>query len=451
MYDYFLFFLIPIVIIWHTYSLAKRRLFNVFDPLNAFWAGMLVVYFLQPIDFYDVFVSWYGRGAVQYAAFVSLLSVLCVIWGYESKLSYRVFGAFPIIPSKVSPDHLLWGGWLLVAIGAAAYAVIISEAGGIDAWLAIGQAKSAESLVSSYTFLAAQFWPLGVTLLIFRAEYYRSPPLGRIIVWSAAIFLIFFFVYIGSRSRLITFTIVLFSAYYLPRRTNPPLKIILPAFLVVLIAVNYIAAYRQGFVNLSITTADDTQDEVLDRVLPTWLGGSSASQSRFLSRGMEYSCVIASVSLVPDDVDFNYGYSELEFVTRVIPRSLWPDKIYPHYEAFTPIYKKAGLSYSYVEYSKVPILMGPAMTFVGHWWAVGGYFTLVIMGYGAGILYRSIRLYYDHYGSSLPVQVLYISVIPIGFIDAAATPLFWIFQVPFIVIPLLIIFRMSGKGISCIR
>ena len=45
----------------HAWSLHARRRWSLFDPLNTFWAGILICFVLQPITGYEVFVSWHRR------------------------------------------------------------------------------------------------------------------------------------------------------------------------------------------------------------------------------------------------------------------------------------------------------------------------------------------------------------------------------------------------------
>jgi hypothetical protein len=44
----------------HVALLHSQRRWLLFDPLNMFWAGYLVVYVLQPIKYGDVFIVWYS-------------------------------------------------------------------------------------------------------------------------------------------------------------------------------------------------------------------------------------------------------------------------------------------------------------------------------------------------------------------------------------------------------
>jgi hypothetical protein len=155
---------------------------------------------------------------------------------------------------------------------------------------------------------------------------------------------------------------------------------------------------------------------------------------------------MATVKLVPNKIPFNYGYSELEFLTRIVPRSIWPEKRYPHYEAFTPIYQMEDLSRHWVPYATTPILEGPSFGYVGHWYAVGGAVALVFAGLFTGGLFRAIRTIFNRPEKREGDLVLYMLVIvAIGFGDAASTPLFWIFTLPLMLMPLLVLVYLTRR------
>jgi hypothetical protein len=125
---------------------------------------------------------------------------------------------------------------------------------------------------------------------------------------------------------------------------------------------------------------------------------------------------------------------------------MWPEKRYPHFEAFTPIYQRADLSEYWVTYATTPILAGPAFGYIGHWYAVGGPIALVFAGLFTGGLFRAIRTIFNRPEKREGDLVLYMLVImPIGFGDAASTPLFWIFTLPLILMPLLVLLYLTRR------
>jgi hypothetical protein len=243
-------------------------------------------------------------------------------------------------------------------------------------------------------------------------------------------------VYLGTRSRTIQYTALLMMAYYLPRRRSPAPWLIALVFAGLFVLVGFQAGYRSQFTDLSLHLERVDLTEARLQILPGFAGGSRELQLGRVSSGAEFNCVMAAVELVPTRVPYNYGSCLLEFATRLIPRQFWPAKRYPHYEAFTPIYDQGNLSAFWVTGTRVPIMAGPAFTFVGHYYAMGGPLALVVAGLLTGTLFRLIRSVYELAPGNQSAIVIYPWLVGIGFFEAAGTPLFWIFTVPVVLLPL---------------
>lgn len=436
---------ILVMIAAHAIHVHHRRGWLAFDPLNAFWGGVLVIYILQPIEYGRILVFWYGTEIFEQTLLWCLFGFFFLIVGYESRLGVIWSRHYPSLAPRLEPSKTWLLGVAMALLGTTSYIVTMIAVGGFDAWSALGRAKSAAAEIPGYIAVLEVLLPAGIGLLVFHAQMHRVPPLRRILIWTLAIALLLFFFYIGSRSRLLGLIAILFAAYYLPKRKNPPLLLVVATFVVLLVTVTLMGLFRDQFRDLSINLEEGNVEQALTQTFPSLFGDENSLEKMGLVKGMEFSCAMAAVKLVPETVPYNYGYSELEFFTRLIPRAVWPEKRYPHYEAFTPIYAKADLSTKWVPYASKPILQGPAFGFIGHWHAVGGAVALVIAGILTGALYRSIREWF----TSQPGEgttLIYASVIMIGFFDAAATPLFWIFTMPFVLIAMLITIRLCRLG-----
>jgi hypothetical protein len=208
-------------------------------------------------------------------------------------------------------------------------------------------------------------------------------------------------------------------------------------FLALFILSNFQGSYRDKFTNLSLNLDQIDMDEARGGALPFFLGGDQALQADAVSSGIEFNCVMSVVELVPDKVPYNYGYGYLELFTRWIPRGIWPDKFYPQMEAVQGVLHEAQLSGANVR--DTDILMGPAFTFVGHWYYVGGPIGLIFGGLLTGVLFRIIRTIYDRGNRSEGDILIYVSLIGIGFSEAASTPLAWLSTLPFVLGPLALI------------
>jgi hypothetical protein len=427
---------IVLLIAGHTLYLMRRGRWLALDPLNAFWGGVVVVYIIQPIQFGDVTSSWHSPGILQATLAWALLAFGCVVLGYEASWGLKWGKALPHMPTRLNPGRVTMAGCGMIALSLVGYIYLIGTAGGFWTWLATPRGGTNWAVVNSYIATLIYLLPVGISLLLFRVNLWRTPAWAATIVWCLEGLFILWCAYIGSRSQVIAGVMTMLAVYYLPRRSNPPVWLMATCFLGLLLVVSFMASYRSYFANLSFNFEEMDFGEVEQRVLPEFLGGDAKLQKREVAGGQDFNCVMSVIDLVPQEVDFNYGSCLLEFVTRLIPRSVWPDKVYPHYEAFTPICEKARLSSWIVPTSQRLILAGPAFTFVGHWFAVGGPFALVAAGFLTGCMFRMIRTIYQRTAGSQGDKILYLFLMPIGFGEAAATPMFWIFGIGVFLVPI---------------
>jgi len=282
--------------------------------------------------------------------------------------------------------------------------------------------------------------PAGVTLLLFRGEVHRPSHFSRILGWLAAGLMWLWFLYLGSRSRLIMFSMVILACYYLPRRRSPPLLLVVVLFFVLQVSVNFQKNYREQFTHLSFNLANVQTQELWHNILPEFLGGKSELGGADISAGGEFNCALAVVRLVPETVSYNYGYGFLEVFTRLVPRAVWPEKRYPHLESVQGVLRTAELSTTtVVTAQRQELLMGPAFAFTGHWYYVGGLVGLMVGGVLTGVLFRFIRGFLDWSPQNHSVLITYPFLLSIGFSEAATTPGIWIFSLPFVLLPFIFV------------
>jgi len=337
----------------------------------------------------------------------------------------------------------------LLGIGLLGYTIQFASAGGVGEWLSVGRGGTDWAHLSGYTTWLADLVPLGVTVSLFHIAFHKVGAFKKTLTVLLGGLMLLWFLYLGTRSRTIGFSVVLLSAYYLPKRKNTPVRALVPLFGIMLLVTSFLGEYRGSFTDLSFHLDNVDWQEAKGTTVPSMFLSTRDREalSPKTSRGEELSCVMAVVDLVPKKIDYNYGYALLEFLTRPIPRSLWPDKRYPYYEAFTPIFQAAGLSSHWVPYAHKPILVGPAFTFVGHWYAIGGPIALILAGFLTGALFRCIRCIFDRRPGSEGDVLLYVMLLMIGFSEAASTPLFFLFGLPFHLIPVLLLFWLCREPV----
>ncbi len=431
----------------HSSKLYQQRRWLLLDPLNAFWVGLVFCYILQPIIGAKLFLSWHPESIFVKTLLALLLGSVCVVIGYESRLGTATARRIPVPPARLSSSKLLISAIGLFCIGVIGYAYIINKSGGLWEWLSVGRGGTDVARVQGYLPELAQGLAGGIMLLLFRANSQKISDTGKLVAWVTAGLLWLWFLYLGSRSRLIALSIFLCAMYYLPSRQNPrPLTAMV--LLIGLFVATTFQDYRESFTNLSFHFETIDKKEFLAKILPEWLGGSSSAKLSRISPGSEFNCAMSVIELVPEKVSYNYGYGFLEVFTRPIPRAIWPGKRHPHLESVQGILREADLSSSAVQtIEHEELLMGPAFCFVGHWYYVGGFFGLMLGGLFTGFLLRTIRAFFDVHADNQGVILLYPLLISIGFFEAAFTPLYWVFfSLPAIIIPLVVILFLCRSG-----
>ncbi len=423
---------ILVLIGWHSVSLMRRGRWLALDPLNTFWGGVLIVYVVQPVRFGNVFQSWHPPGVMEWTLGWSLLGFGLVVLGYEARWGVQWGRAMPALPGRLRPGRLAFTAGGFIILGVLGYLYLISTATSFWEWISVPRGGTNWRVVNSYIASLTNFLPFGVFMLLFLISFFRVEFWLTLVVWGLVVSLALWQVYLGSRHHLIGTFLGTLAAYYLPKRQNPPVWLLAGGFLALMTLVTFMGLYREYFSNLNFNFDQIDFEEAGRKVLPDFLGGESGNKGRVAHRGIEFNCVMSVVDLTPDSIDFNYGYCFLEFLTRPIPRVIWPDKLYPHYEAFTPIYHQAGLTDQVVPTSKELLLTGPAFTFVGYWYAIGGPVALCAAGFLTGCFLRLLRTIYDRSPGNQGNTLFYYVLLPIGFGEAAATPLFWVFNYVFV-------------------
>lgn len=434
------------LMVGHWRHLKSTNRWLLLDPLNTFWIGILVCYVGQPLLGGSLFVSWHSATVFDKTLLATVLGLVFVVVGYENLSGLRLAQQLPRLPATLSSDKLLFAALALVGLGFVGYYYVINLSGGLEQWLSVGRGATDYEKVQGYLPELAQALPAGASLLLLRAGLFRISSLDKLFAWSAGALMWWWFLYLGSRSRLIMFTIIMIAAFYLPRRKSPHLAMAGALVLLLYSVLNFQTYYREQFTNLSFNFNSINKGEMWGLILPVYLGGNLEMQRALITPGTEFNCALSVVDLVPNKVPYNYGYGFLEIVTRPIPRRIWPDKRYPHMESVQGVLRQGGLSETTVEVAKnQELLMGPSFGFVGHWYYVGGFVGVIIGGIVTGILLRFIRGMFELNPKNQGVIVVYPFLLSIGFAEAASTPWYWFYTLPFVLLPFLAIIYFARE------
>jgi hypothetical protein len=412
----------------HTLYLRQQGRLFVFDPILTFWGGYFMCYVLQPLSYSEIFVNWHSVDVFNRSTFFSFVGISCVVIGYEMKQGHYLGLKIPSLTRTLDPERFFKAALILTALGVSSYYWLFQSAGGMWEWLSYGRGGTNYELVNGYVREVEKLTPIGAYMLILHVTMHPTSRLRRIAAWSFVATLWLWYLYLGTRSRIIGVGMLAAAAYYVPKYKNPNLLLVAPAFLVLIILTNFQARYRGNFTNLSFHLNEIDMEEAKAACLPGFLGGDKELQHKDVTAGIDFNVMMATVELVPDKVPYNYGWGMLSFVTQPIPKSIWPNKIYPSLESLQGVLRQGGLANAFV--ADRDLVMGPAFTFAAFWYYMLGPLSLILGGLYTGILFRTIRTYLDRDIYSESNVVIYCTLLVIGFTESASTPFTWVYDFP---------------------
>jgi hypothetical protein len=341
------------------------------------------------------------------------------------------------MPRQLNERRLAAAGVSLILLALLGYWHLITSAGGVTQWLAEGRGATQWENVSGYLATLTVLLPFGAIILAFRSVMFDVHWVDSLFSWTVALLIWLWLVYMGTRSGTILMSLGLLSAAYMPKRKSPPLPLLMIIGIGLYFLVNFQAGYRHYFTGLSFHLDEINWVEAKENLFPVWLGGSRRADTIDSTPYAEFNCAMTVVEVVPSRIPYNYGSGHLELFTRPIPRSLWPDKRYPFYETYTPIFKEGNLTTSTIATARENLLTGPSFSFVGHWYSVGGPLAVIVFAFLTGCFLRMLRTLYDRSATSQGDMILYASLIYLGFLEAASEPLCWLYTLPLTHIPLI--------------
>jgi hypothetical protein len=432
----FIFFIVAFIGLEVLHRRASNN-WTLFDPLNLFWIGILEVCVFQPAVYHRTYLLWHPERVFDLTLGSTLVGVLAVILGYYLRVGRTIGRNAPDPPERLNPARLAMASLGFIVAGGIGYVFWFESAGGFSQWVLTPRGGTNWDEVTGYTGLLPTLMPIGIlTALIAAAE---QPLFLRSAALAMALGQILWFAYLGTRGQSIMFIVAVTAVVCWWLRKEPPAVLVILGIPVLFLYGVFLGEYRGSFTNLSFNLDATDAENVFLRILP------SAENDHHV-RGSEFNCVLTTVDLVPDTVPYNYGYPLLEFVTRIIPRKLWPEKRYPFYEAATPLFFLGGLSNHQVPYAHEFILSGPAFSFVGHWYAMGGPLVVIAGGVVTGILLRAIAEFFRKNPRSGPRLMIYLVLLPIGWGEAKTTPWFWLFSIPLILPVVFFLLHLCSAG-----
>ena len=392
---------------------------------------------LKALANYPDYVRWYGADSTQAALFWILIGVLFLHFGYSLPLGKLLANALPEPPARLNPNLLLLASFTLIGVGLVGWYLQIMTAGSFAAWASVSRGGEDWANLSGYVTIMASLLAVGIGVLVLHVEMHQRALVLRMLAWGLLLLLLVFFLYLGTRSRTIATVVVALMAWSLPRRRSPSIVILLPLFCALYLVTAFQAEYRGYFKDLSFNLDQIDWSDVPNQILPSAIVGGESEKTG--SAGSEFGMTAAVVQLVPDRVPYNYGYEFVQILTNVVPRSVWEEKPYPRGEVWSDIHLIAGTSTYWVEHVKRPFLAGPSPGYVASWLYIGGLLGLVIGGLLTGTFLRMLRGVYDRSRANEGFLVLYMTLAPIGFGEATGHPFSWIYALPLILPPIVVL------------
>ncbi|MGJ5813080.1 hypothetical protein [Paludibaculum fermentans] len=405
--------LVVAVPLW--FYLSTWRSFYFLNPINTFWPLYLMFGVYESFTHLDAWNRIYGDSVVCYTILLHVLLGLCVCVGYRMKFGRRTAERAPINSGPDIGNRYLALGVVMLALGVYGYVNIIAVSGGIGRFLATSRTGTDFGALSGYEMALTGFIPVGLCLVLClsrQGQRYRMLFRPVLIGFLA---LLIWDIYSGTRSGVILALVLLMGGFYGTERRNPPAAVVILGGLGVIALVGFTAAFRGDMFGGRLN-ADVSVEEGLDRIFASFRGDEMVGPQL----GTEFSMACAVVTYVPDSIAFNKGRLLLELLTRPIPRSVWPEKIYPEGEAWSQVHEIAGTA---TWRNDAGLLSGPAPGAVGKLYYIAGPIGVILGGLLTGIMLQFVYFYTMRF-SGVSQVFLSVSTAMLGF-GEMNNPMLW--------------------------
>lgn len=294
---------------------AYRKGFDVFEPINLLAAIQGIAYVARSIYFAAGNYEWMegftrvdGPYYLSLALAVALAGVLAFYMGYLSPLGVHVGWRLPAFRDHINIRRLKAMALIYLVIGLLAFALLLVQSGGISLqWTDISRKRAGES-----EYLRTAAYLLSAAALL-RLMAFVKGHRTRFLWLSMALASVVPFV-TSSRSNLILwgFAFAVVIHYTRRRFTVRDLLIVLPVFLSI---YSVMAGLRLISKRSDIALGDVVG---VAATLDKLLGGRDLGDINTLAH---------IVRVVQQQVvDLQWGQTFIVFLTRPIPRAIWPNK-----------------------------------------------------------------------------------------------------------------------------
>ena len=382
--------LVPIVAV--TRAWRAEGSWHFLNPVNVFWLAFVYAGVVQPLLSAENWIAFYGRDVFLHTLAMFLLLGIAFAIGYSLPLGLR---ASRILPDFRKPSQLkvFVAGVLLIALGFLGYFLIIRASGGAQYWLSSPKANTDYERLSGYTYTMPRLATLGLMILLCHAFSQREAVLYKLFLVGLVAINTLWQAYFGVREGTLMMLVILYGSSFAAMRRNPPIWATALLFPTIIFIFGFVPTYRGDFRDLQFNVTDKPA-MVVDRSLSFFSDpnyGSQAPSTYKPDKGpdlwSDFGMAISIVNYVPEKVHYDNGYMLLEILTKGIPRTLWPDKIYPEPEAWDRFFRVTNISTSE---NLVGFRGGPSPTMVGKYYYIGGWIGIVLGGMLSGFCFRAL-------------------------------------------------------------
>lgn len=414
MTDLFLYSILLMPLLYYT---TRGRRWHFLDPINTFWLAYVHFGFIQPTLERETWINSFDEATFQRALLMFVVLGGAVIAGQHSPTSLRLADKMPVFGHGESRQKLWRVALGVTLMGLVGYAIIISASGGWDVWSISPRAKTNYE-IPGWLFVLPRLYMLGLLILMCYAFTQRGTAL-KVICTILTIVHIFWMTYSGTREGALVMIVVFVGSIYGTRRRNPPILVMVGSVMLAGFLFAFIANYRDQFKNLSFIKDEESFSEIYEKSMDFY---DSSEQTGEANLWAEFGMVLSAAYYIPGSLDYDYGYMLLEPVTRIVPRALWPGKIYPESVAWDRFHRVTLVSSSE---NMEGYLSGPSPSMVGKYYYILGWPGLILGGFISGMLLRALWEYVLRY-DSLPCMgaILMISVSTLGAMEMTH-PLSW--------------------------
>lgn len=303
-----------------------RREFDIFEPVYLFAVSFAVLFVFRPA------VELAGADGPQpiagkdpgpnytAAMIVALLGALAFYLGYYADVARKLVANARAPNEDFDPRSLKLYVSTVACVGLALFGAFLLQSGGVSALSAIlaGRSQATTDLYAQAVgyFYTGPFWLGGLGLLLLalaKTWGSRQGVVGLLLVAISQVTTIA----TGSRSWVLPMAASVIVLWYLRARRRPSLRLIalmaIPAFVV------GFSAPREFRSTGDVSFVDAVSADVVDLpgAVERFLLGADAAMLPNLALEM---------TVVPQVIPFQLGWTYVEAVGRPIPRAIWPDK-----------------------------------------------------------------------------------------------------------------------------